>query len=55
MQSPELRQPKSDKPHKKIYSLTEEEQKCLLKYLDDYKQPYGRNNYNLQQISLFFS
>lgn len=50
MQSPELRQPKSDKPPKKIYSLTEEEQKCLLDYLDDYKQPYGRNNYSLQLI-----
>ena len=48
MLMPELRCPKSDKPDKNVRALTDEEQKMLLKALENHSKQFGRNDYKLQ-------
>lgn len=44
----EFRCPNSDKPDKVVRALTEDEQKRLVKALEEHKVPYGRNSYKNQ-------
>lgn len=53
--SRDLRRPKSSKTDKKVRGLTEEEQRILVKGLQDYKVRYGRNNYKLQILIALYS
>ncbi len=50
MLSRDFRCPKSQKKDKKVRGLTEEEQKKLVKTLEEHKVPYGRNTYKKQLL-----
>ena len=53
--SRDLRRPKSFKTDKKVRGLTEEEQRILVRGIEDYKVRYGRNSYKLQILIALYS